>query len=39
MLIALPNKISGMRDLEKEISPTIINKWLKNMTNRSVADI
>ncbi|CAL8330315.1 unnamed protein product [Arctogadus glacialis] len=35
MLIALPNKISGMRDLEKEISPTIINKWLKNMTNRT----
>ncbi|KAG7258709.1 hypothetical protein CRUP_031055 [Coryphaenoides rupestris] len=35
MLIALPSKISGMRNLEKEISPTVINKWLSNMTNRT----
>ncbi|KAJ3603753.1 hypothetical protein NHX12_028494 [Muraenolepis orangiensis] len=35
MLIALPSKISGMRNLEKEISPTVISKWLRNMTNRT----
>ncbi|XP_076005689.1 heparin cofactor 2 [Genypterus blacodes] len=35
MLIALPRKISGMRTLEQEISPTVVNKWLKNMTNRT----
>ncbi|XP_055742019.1 heparin cofactor 2 isoform X1 [Salvelinus fontinalis] len=35
MLIALPRKISGMRNLEKEISPTVVNKWLSNMTNRT----
>uniref|UniRef100_A0A8C6WG38 Serpin peptidase inhibitor, clade D (heparin cofactor), member 1 n=1 Tax=Neogobius melanostomus TaxID=47308 RepID=A0A8C6WG38_9GOBI len=35
MLIALPRKITGMRTLEQEISPTVINKWLKNMTNRT----
>lgn len=35
MLIALPRKITGMRTLEQEISPTVVNKWLKNMTNRS----
>lgn len=26
-----------MRTLEQEISPTVVNKWLKNMTNRSAA--
>uniref|UniRef100_A0A8C2XHK2 Serpin peptidase inhibitor, clade D (heparin cofactor), member 1 n=1 Tax=Cyclopterus lumpus TaxID=8103 RepID=A0A8C2XHK2_CYCLU len=36
MLIALPRKITGMRTLEQEISPTVVNKWLKNMTNREV---
>ncbi|XP_041856034.1 heparin cofactor 2 [Melanotaenia boesemani] len=35
MLIALPRKITGMRTLEQEISPTVVNKWLKNMTNRT----
>ncbi|XP_056158218.1 heparin cofactor 2 [Lampris incognitus] len=35
MLIALPRKISGMRNLEQEISPTVVNKWLNNMTNRT----
>ncbi|XP_037337313.2 heparin cofactor 2 isoform X1 [Pungitius pungitius] len=35
MLIALPSKITGMRTLEQEISPTVVNKWLKNMTNRT----
>lgn len=38
MLIALPRKITGMRTLEQEISPTVISKWLKNMTNRSAED-
>lgn len=37
MLIALPRKLTGMRSLEQEISPTVVNKWLKNMTNRSAA--
>ncbi|KAM6965282.1 heparin cofactor 2 [Aplochiton taeniatus] len=35
MLIALPRKISGMRALEKEISPTVVSKWLNSMTNRT----
>nr|XP_055023368.1 heparin cofactor 2 [Misgurnus anguillicaudatus] len=35
MLIAVPQKLSGMRSLEQEISPTLINKWLNNMTNRT----
>nr|XP_057926165.1 heparin cofactor 2 [Doryrhamphus excisus] len=35
MLIALPRKITGMRTLEQEISPTVVNKWLQNMTNRT----
>ncbi|KAM9393563.1 heparin cofactor 2 [Pholidichthys leucotaenia] len=35
MLIALPRKLTGMRTLEQQISPTVVNKWLKNMTNRT----
>ncbi|XP_053726338.1 heparin cofactor 2 [Synchiropus splendidus] len=35
MLIALPRKITGMRTLEQEISPTVVSKWLRNMTNRT----
>ncbi|XP_068166359.1 heparin cofactor 2 [Antennarius striatus] len=35
MLIALPRKITGMRTLEQDISPTVVNKWLNNMTNRT----
>ncbi|XP_010863668.2 heparin cofactor 2 [Esox lucius] len=35
MLITLPRKISGMRNLEQEISPTVVNKWLSNMNNRT----
>ncbi|KAM3868358.1 heparin cofactor 2 [Diretmus argenteus] len=35
MLIALPRKISGMRTLEQEISPSVVNKWLNQMTNRT----
>lgn len=34
MLIAMPQKLSGMKILEQEASPTVINKWLNNMTNR-----
>ncbi|XP_063048732.1 heparin cofactor 2-like, partial [Engraulis encrasicolus] len=34
MLVAIPQKLTGMRNLEQEISPTVVNKWLKNMTNR-----
>lgn len=36
MLVALPRKISGMRNLEKEISPSVIKRWMSNMTNRYV---
>lgn len=36
MLIALPRKLTGMRTLEQQISPTVVKKWLRNMTNRSV---
>lgn len=35
MLIALPRKLTGMRTLEQDVSPTVVNKWLKNMTNRT----
>ncbi|XP_074525887.1 heparin cofactor 2 [Halichoeres trimaculatus] len=35
MLIALPRKMADMRTLEREISPTVVDKWLKNMTNRT----
>ncbi|XP_075889390.1 heparin cofactor 2 [Nelusetta ayraudi] len=35
MLIALPRKLTGMRTLEQQISPTVVNKWLQNMTNRT----
>ncbi|KAF5905360.1 heparin cofactor 2-like, partial [Clarias magur] len=35
MLIAVPQKLSGMKVLEREVSPTLINKWLNNMTNRT----
>nr|XP_023688010.1 heparin cofactor 2 isoform X1 [Paramormyrops kingsleyae] len=35
MLVALPRKISGMRNLEKEISPSVIKRWMSNMTNRT----
>ncbi|XP_072289081.1 heparin cofactor 2 [Eucyclogobius newberryi] len=35
MLIALPRKMTGMRTLEQKISTTVVDKWLKNMTNRT----
>ncbi|XP_076126375.1 heparin cofactor 2 [Alosa pseudoharengus] len=35
MLVVIPQKLSGMRNLEQEISPMLINKWLSNMTNRT----
>ncbi|KAL4646571.1 heparin cofactor 2 [Arapaima gigas] len=35
MLVVVPHKISGMRTLEREISPSVIKKWLNNMTNRT----
>ncbi|MCI4380986.1 hypothetical protein PGIGA_G00246290 [Pangasianodon gigas] len=35
MLIAVPQKLSGMKILEQEVSPTVINKWLNSMTNRT----
>lgn len=39
MLIALPRKLAGMRTLEQELSPTVVSKWLQNMTNRWVGSI
>ncbi|KAJ8414142.1 hypothetical protein AAFF_G00067400 [Aldrovandia affinis] len=35
MLVAMPQKISGMRTLEQDLSPTVVKKWLSNMTNRT----
>ncbi|XP_066545540.1 heparin cofactor 2 [Amia ocellicauda] len=35
MMIAFPRKLSGIRTLEKAISPTVVNKWMSNMTNRT----
>ncbi|KAI1901125.1 hypothetical protein AGOR_G00056980 [Albula goreensis] len=35
MMVAVPQKISGMRALEQNISATVVSKWLKNMTNRT----
>ncbi|XP_067084181.1 heparin cofactor 2 [Osmerus mordax] len=35
MLVVLPRKMSGMRTLEQKISPTVVNRWISNMTNRT----
>ncbi|OCT98293.1 hypothetical protein XELAEV_18010524mg [Xenopus laevis] len=35
MLIVLPHKLSGMKLLEKQISPQVVEKWQNIMTNRT----
>ncbi|XP_040272297.1 heparin cofactor 2 isoform X2 [Bufo bufo] len=35
MLIVVPHKLSGMKLLEKQLSPHLIDRWQKSMTNRS----
>lgn len=34
MLIVLPHKLSGMKALEKQITPQVVEKWQRSMTNR-----
>lgn len=34
MLVVLPNKLAGMKALEKQITPQVVEKWQKSMTNR-----
>ncbi|KFV76877.1 Heparin cofactor 2, partial [Struthio camelus australis] len=35
MLIVLPHKLSGMKTLEKQITPQVVEKWQRSMTNRT----
>ncbi|KAG2471446.1 heparin cofactor 2 [Polypterus senegalus] len=35
MLIVIPRKLSGMRNLEKHLSSESISKWIRGMTNRT----
>ncbi|XP_069726788.1 heparin cofactor 2 [Phaenicophaeus curvirostris] len=35
MLIVLPHKLSGLKALEKQITPQVVEKWQKSMTNRT----
>ncbi|KAG8597261.1 hypothetical protein GDO81_002225 [Engystomops pustulosus] len=35
MLIVVPHKLSGMKLLEKQLSPHLIDRWQKSMTNRT----
>ncbi|XP_056387858.1 heparin cofactor 2 [Hyla sarda] len=35
MLLVVPHKISGMKLLEKQLSPHLIDRWQKSMTNRT----
>uniref|UniRef100_A0A8D0HHQ1 Serpin family D member 1 n=1 Tax=Sphenodon punctatus TaxID=8508 RepID=A0A8D0HHQ1_SPHPU len=35
MLIVLPHKLSGMNILEKQLTPQVVERWLKSMTNRT----
>ncbi|XP_025947738.1 heparin cofactor 2 [Apteryx rowi] len=35
MLIVLPHKLSGMKALEKQITPQVVEKWQRSMTNRT----
>lgn len=34
MLVVLPHKLAGMKALEKQITPQVVEKWEKSMTNR-----
>ncbi|XP_066465726.1 heparin cofactor 2 [Tiliqua scincoides] len=35
MLIVLPHKLSGMKTLEKQLTPQVVERWQKSMTNRT----
>ncbi|KAM8962184.1 heparin cofactor 2 [Pelodytes ibericus] len=35
MLIVLPHKLSGMKTLEKQLNPSVVEKWQKSMINRT----
>ncbi|KAM4709557.1 heparin cofactor 2 [Discoglossus pictus] len=35
MLIVLPHKLSGMKNLEKQLTPQVVERWQKIMTNRT----
>uniref|UniRef100_A0A8C5MR63 Serpin family D member 1 n=1 Tax=Leptobrachium leishanense TaxID=445787 RepID=A0A8C5MR63_9ANUR len=35
MLIALPHKLSGMKNLEKQLTPQVVERWQKVMMNRT----
>ncbi|XP_060104914.1 heparin cofactor 2 [Heteronotia binoei] len=35
MLIVLPHKPSGMNTLEKQLTPQVVERWQKSMTNRT----
>lgn len=37
MLIVLPYKLSGMKTLEKQLTPHVVERWQKSMTNRYVS--
>lgn len=35
MLIALPHKLSGMKTLEAQLTPQVVERWQQSMTNRT----
>ncbi|XP_062999979.1 heparin cofactor 2 [Elgaria multicarinata webbii] len=35
MLIVLPHKLTGMNKLEKQLTPQVVERWRKSMTNRT----
>ncbi|ETE62312.1 Heparin cofactor 2, partial [Ophiophagus hannah] len=35
MLIVLPYKLSGLKNLENQLSPQVVERWQKDMTNRT----
>lgn len=34
MLIVVPHKLSGMKTLETQLTPQVVERWQKSMTNR-----
>lgn len=34
MLIVVPHKLSGMKALETQLTPQVVERWQKSMTNR-----
>lgn len=36
MLIVIPRKLSGMKALEVQLTPQVVERWQKSMTNRYV---